>query len=521
MLGHGVKFGMSSTLLTFIDKYYEYDGDKDPEEKGLTIGGYESAWLADLVGAYILANTQQHFNETKYYGLYRDDGIGVFKGQWSYEKIVHWRNNFQKAVNKLAGGSYLQFTCNIWMPSPNSINLTEVMDNNVTAERKETFPYLDMELKWATNKKLSFQVHLKPNQQLKYLNKGSAHTNACFKAIPAGVYHRLTKLTSMDENNADKCLEDIYPEHFKALRRANLITNKIPTLREEMSRVEEKLEQKRTKTREDESKKKREDLRKRSTFFCVGYSKAWITPIHKLIKEIKERFKLSWLRVSMSYHRFSNLREVFQGDLSKKLTLDVKSKDFETLECNCRLGSEKRCGYDNMCRKSIIVYKVECKETSKIYIGNTQQYFKKRMQQHFNDVKKLHTFGEKSDSYAKHFAMQLSNLPTTTPQIQRESIRCSVLWQGNPISVVKTFGTPNCALCNKERIEILKQSKKDSNSLINSCNEIYGACRHKPKFHRYVSRTPSTDESNEDERVTLDNFTEEGNIWCGECLTEV
>jgi hypothetical protein len=35
-----VKFGMSSTLLTFIDQYYEYDGDKDPEEKGLTIGGY-------------------------------------------------------------------------------------------------------------------------------------------------------------------------------------------------------------------------------------------------------------------------------------------------------------------------------------------------------------------------------------------------------------------------------------------------------------------------------------------------
>jgi len=38
-----IKFGMQSTLLTFVDKYYEYDGDRDPEEKGLTIGGYESA----------------------------------------------------------------------------------------------------------------------------------------------------------------------------------------------------------------------------------------------------------------------------------------------------------------------------------------------------------------------------------------------------------------------------------------------------------------------------------------------
>ena len=47
------------------------------------------------------------------------------------------------------------------------------------------------------------------------------------------------------------------------------------------------------------------------------------------IKEAKEKFKLSWLRVGMSYHRFTNLREIFQGDLSKKLTEDVESKDFK------------------------------------------------------------------------------------------------------------------------------------------------------------------------------------------------
>jgi hypothetical protein len=255
------------------------------------------------------------------------------------------------------------------MTSSNSLNHTEVIDKNVTIENKATFPYLDMELKWANDKKLEFQVHLKPNQQLKYLDKGSAHTNACFKAIPAGVFNRLTKLTYMDDTNADKSLEELYPNHFKALRKANLISAKVSTLREEMVKVKEKIANKRDKpkTSEAELKKKREDLRKRTTFFCVGYSKAWITPIHKLIKEIKERFKLSWLRISMSYHRFSNVREIFQGGLSKNLTLEVKSKDFKTLECNCRPGTNKSCGYNDMCRKSIIVYKVECKETSKVY----------------------------------------------------------------------------------------------------------------------------------------------------------
>jgi hypothetical protein len=71
---------------------------------------------------------------------------------------------------------------------------------------------------------------MKPNQQVKYLNKGSAHTNACFKAIPAGVYHRLTKLTSVDERNANKSLVELYPDHFKALRKADPIVDKVPTL---------------------------------------------------------------------------------------------------------------------------------------------------------------------------------------------------------------------------------------------------------------------------------------------------
>jgi hypothetical protein len=41
-----IAFGMGNTLLTFIDKYYEYDGECEIKDKGLAIGGYKSAWLA-------------------------------------------------------------------------------------------------------------------------------------------------------------------------------------------------------------------------------------------------------------------------------------------------------------------------------------------------------------------------------------------------------------------------------------------------------------------------------------------
>jgi hypothetical protein len=46
--------------------------------RGLAIGGFESAWLADVVASYLLENTCSHFNgNTVYRGIYRDDGLVV------------------------------------------------------------------------------------------------------------------------------------------------------------------------------------------------------------------------------------------------------------------------------------------------------------------------------------------------------------------------------------------------------------------------------------------------------------
>ena len=47
----------------------------------------------------------------------------------------------------------------------------------------EAFPYLDVELYITATNEVAFRVPLKPNQQLKYLKRGSSHTTSCFKAI--------------------------------------------------------------------------------------------------------------------------------------------------------------------------------------------------------------------------------------------------------------------------------------------------------------------------------------------------
>jgi len=68
------------------------------------------------------------------------------------------------------------------------------------------------------------------------------------------------------------------------------------------------------------------------------------------------------------------------------------------------------------------------------------------MQQHFNEVQKLVKLGEKSDSCAKLFATQFHDTNPSTAN-QQGGITCSIIWQGNPISAVKTFATKNRALC--------------------------------------------------------------------------
>ena len=47
-----IHFGMSSTLIYFNGKYYNYHGG-EREEQGLAIGGNESSFLADLVASYL------------------------------------------------------------------------------------------------------------------------------------------------------------------------------------------------------------------------------------------------------------------------------------------------------------------------------------------------------------------------------------------------------------------------------------------------------------------------------------
>ena len=138
-------------------------------------------------------------------------------------------HKFQRRVDKISGTSKIVFTTELWKPNEDN-QKTKKVDNRLSVVQTTTLPYLDMCFYWNCRGELRFKVHMKPNQRLKYLNKGSCHMYHCFTAIPWGVFGRLSRLTSKTKRNLGKSIDELYLYHAKALEDAKLFSAPFPSL---------------------------------------------------------------------------------------------------------------------------------------------------------------------------------------------------------------------------------------------------------------------------------------------------
>jgi hypothetical protein len=186
----------------------------------------------------------------------------------------------------------------------------------------------------------------------------------------------------------------------------------------------------------------------------------------------------------------------------------IVSWDFMDQPCNCNRTSkiDGKCAYNGEWRKMCVVYKATCRVCNESYIEQTQQKLKDRMGQHLDDVKKLITKGIKSDSFTSHFTNHCKKETKATSDELHKMMKVKIVWQGNAMSCMKSFGKLNCSLCMRERIQILHTICQEEWKIINHCNEIYGACWHKMRFCRFLKehanmKNTSTDEGNKPEKV--------------------
>jgi hypothetical protein len=94
-----------------------------------------------------------------------------------------------------------------------------------------------------------------------------------------------------------------------------------------------------------------------------------------------------------------------------------------------------------------VVYNATCKICDESYIGQTQQKLKDQMGQHPINIKKLVTKGIKLDSFAIHFTNHCKKEVKPTSDELHKMMKVKIIWQGNAISCMKSFGKLNCSLC--------------------------------------------------------------------------
>ena len=171
----------------------------------------------------------------------------------------------------------------------------------------------------------------------------------------------------------------------------------------------------------------------------------------------------------MSYHVFSNLGAKLNADTASKLMAGIDDLTWITRPCNCgpSYKVDGKCIYGEKCRVACVVYKATCKCCNQSYIGKSQHYWKKRMQEHFRDVWKMlerinrepssdpqdssNSFG--SDIFACHFSAHCSYL-SNSRQVRKfsyENIKLEIVWKGSKISCNKSANSNKCSLCFQER----------------------------------------------------------------------
>eukprot|EP00957_Ditylum_brightwellii_P052720 3996623-Ditylum_brightwellii.AAC.1 len=225
-----IAFGIQTTLTRFKDRYFNYRGtagekenETDEDDNGLAIGSFEAAFCVDLCATYIFEMKERCFHHTKFKGIYQDEGLVIFLGKLTQLDSAKWLKKFQNKVDVLGRGDFFNFTTEIWTLGKEEEE-EEVITNQIEQKwldrvkivSNHAFPFLGMQMEWK-DAMLTFSVYAKPNHTIKYVGNMSYHCHAGFKAIPAGIFTRLSQLTSSTMENINQPITRLRPAHTSAL----------------------------------------------------------------------------------------------------------------------------------------------------------------------------------------------------------------------------------------------------------------------------------------------------------------
>ena len=429
-------------------KSFVFNNGKAFVKKGLvnfdvTMGAWDGAEIAELVGLYLLHKMSLNVFERGMFGLYRDDGLAVTKNCDSSNES-HLKTNLKNVFH--AAGLKIKVEINL-----------------------EKTDFLDLELNLRNGTHSEWR---KPKDKPQYINIRSNHPPNIIKQIPTMVAKRLSKLSSNEEIFKNK-----RKKYEEALEDSGYNT---PYFHKMFGKVDGYDGKNLVYIPDNEQKQKKKRQARTVTWFNPPYNLNTQTNVgRKFLNLVKKHFKkggkidatgfnlskvLNIHTVKLSYSTTSNMARHIIKHNNKALNQGEK---FEQQRCNCR---KFPCPLDGNCGVGPLVYQADVIEQNRTmhYIGMTGRTFKERYTEHRGTLNNRNTAERTPTRLSKHVW-----------SLKDKSIQHEIKWKLRAKTGIYFPGAKYCDTCITEKMLILEADRR---TCLNLRTEILTKCKHKKKF---------------------------------------
>lgn len=393
----------------------------DNENFDVTMGSYDGAEVCELVGLFML-NKLSDLIEKKNVGLYRDDGLAIFKNHNGHEN-----DKTRKQLIEIFKEHELKIViqCNL-----------------------KSVDYLDITLDLNTG---SYKPYNKLNNDPRYINANSNHPPSIIKQIPKSISKRISN-NSQNENIFQKAS----PFYNNSLNKCGYT---------------EKL----TYCTDENQANGRKNRKRNIIWYNPPYSKNVKSNIGKqFLKLVNKHFDKNHKyhkifnknNVKISYSCMDSMKKILNAHNKK---ISSTNNDETARTCNCK--NKNTCPLEGKCLSANIVYSAEVKsfdnQPSKTYIGISETEFKIRFGNHKKSFK--HRRYEKDTELSKYVW-----------ELKDRKVGFEIKWSILRHAQSYNPSTKTCNLCLTEKLLIC--NFKNKTNLINKRLDLVSKCRHENKY---------------------------------------
>ena len=387
----------------------------------VSMGAYDGEEVCELIGIFLLNLLGRQY-DPKNIGLYRDDGLSIFKN-CSGPQMEKIKKHLQKVFKN--NGLNVIIECN--MKIVNYLDVTFNLNDG------------------------TYRPYQKPDNIIQYIHVESNHPPNIIKQIPKTIEKRLSQLSS-----SEKIFNESAPFYEDKLHQSG---------------YQQKLKYNPANTETHNKRNHKRNI----IWFNPPFSRNVSTKIGKCFLNLLDKHFPRNHRLHKIFNR-NNVKVSYSCTKSMKTLITNHNKNIlgkkpsiNKSHCNCR--NKEACPLNGQCQIGEVVYESTLSSNQpnykeKKYFGIAEESFNGRL---YN-----HSLSFRNDLYKND-----TELSKELWQIKMKNYTPEITWRIIRKCLPYNYNSRKCDLCLNEKLEIALYKGEN---LLNKKTELISKCRHQNKF---------------------------------------